>query len=909
MKSKFILLRLVSIFSVLSVGLHSAYAQDEAAENNDEQTEVMEIIEVTGYQESLRKNLSIKKNSDTIVDAVSAEDIGRFPDINVADALQRIAGVQVERDERTGESVRVSVRGTAPHLNLTQLNNQQIASATYSNRLGELRDRSFNYFLLPTELVETLEVYKSAEANVDEGSVGGTAVVRTRKPLDAEANSGAVSARYFHFENADTQKPHVSGLYNWKNAAETFGFNLAYVYNDRATQLDSKRNLGGYFTPRDLDDDGRNERLPVFPGANRYVSDFDLSTPFLTLQYAPTGDLDFVATAFQSRTRQASQGLLSYGFGSLATLVSPDTRELVIEDETVVSASNLACCDNFDDPGLQGARFDTGIYRGEIKTTAFDLKGTLTRQAFTASLQAGHSFADGFAEDLNADFGARSGLGFDLSSGILEVSLGDVPPSDYAFDSTHLNRIYNDSDETYFQADIEYNLENDFVDSIETGFKFRSHNKSASLIKRDFDEASEFDEDDGSVTGPSLADFAGTPITSFQVGAPPPNLWQVSANGLRQWQASNPEEVGTANRSFDHLQHRFDLNEKVYAGYLKANFEFADFRGNVGIRAVQTNTDSTVKRYEEPVWNPRNVEDATVKNNYTDILPSININYLGLDDIVLRFAASKVMSRPNYVDVTAREIRNCEDAQNELGYECTGREGNPELKPFRLTQYDISAEYYIDDYSFLAVGLFHKNIESYIAAENITAIRDYAIPVEGGAPIIEQREFTLTRPTNGLGGTIQGFEVSFQQRLPYGFGAQANYTYADANLEETPEQIEEGIEEILLDHSKHTYNATLFYRGYGLDARVSYTFRSRYRYDLGTVARNLSGFKDDFGQLDLNASYALTDEISLIFQVINLTNAELNWYASDDRGSFDSGRPIGRFNHGRRYGLGLNVGF
>lgn len=885
----------------LDVGLGlGANAQAQESEEADDE---IELVEVIGYRDSLRRNIGIKRESDTIVDAVSAEDIGQFPDINVADALQRVTGVQVERDERTGESVRVSIRGTAPHLNRALLNNQQIASATSSNRTDELRDRSFNYFLLPTEMVETLEVYKSSEANVDEGSVGGTVVVRTRKPLDADSGSGAVSARYFRFDNADKNKPHLSGLYNWKNDAETFGLNVAYVRKDSATELHSKRGLGGYFSPRDLDGDGVTERLPVFIGANLYTSEYSLETPFITLQYAPSDDLDITFTALNSVTEHESQGIYSYGFGSLATLFTPaGTRELVIDEGTVIKGSNLYCCSALPQINLQAGKYDTGGYRGQFETTAFDLSATMYRANYQVTFQGGHSFAGGYAEDRYAEFGVRTSLDFDLSSGILEATLGDVTPADYGFHYSHFNRIRNDSDETYFQVDALLTLDNDFFSSIETGLKYRDHNKAASLRKRDYDFVSRYTAD-GTIEGVTLASFAGAPLDNFRAGDTPAHLWLFDMANFRQWQDAIPEADGTANRSWDHIQHRFDLNEDVYAAYLKGNFETENVRGNLGVRAVQTRTTSVVKRYQEPVWRPRNVVDSEVGNDYSDILPSINVNYVGLENVILRFAAAKVLSRPNYASLAALETRAC------TGRGCTGREGNPDLKPFRLTQYDVSAEWYIDDASILAFGIFHKDIDSYITTENFTTTRDYAVPTSGGGFMIEQREFDITRPVNGLGGIIQGFEINYQQDFDYGFGVQANYTYADADLDETPEQVEAGQEEVLLDHSEDTYNATVYYQGYGLGARLSYTFRSEYRYDIGATARGLNGYKGDFGQIDFNATYAVTDDINLILQVINLGDEEINWYASKDNGLSDPGRPLGLFNHGRRYAVGLNMRF
>jgi len=267
---------------ILCLALFSglAFAVSAQAQESDADDDEIEVIEVIGYRDSLKKNLSIKRGADTVVDAISAEDVGQFPDLNIADALQRVTGVQVEKDERDGEGVRISIRGTPSHLNLAFLNNQQIASATASNRRSELRDRSFNYYLLPTEILDTVEVYKTPEASIDEGSMGGTVIVRTRRPLDAEANSGAFQARYFTFDNADESKPYISGLYSWKNDAETFGINAALVSRDSATLMDSKRNTAGYFgSLAYAANNGQSARQPARVGPNRYTADRSLTTP------------------------------------------------------------------------------------------------------------------------------------------------------------------------------------------------------------------------------------------------------------------------------------------------------------------------------------------------------------------------------------------------------------------------------------------------------------------------------------------------------------------------------------------------------------------------------------------------------------------------------------------------------
>ena len=921
MKSEKAIAKKLMCLALFSGLAFAASAQAQEPEDTDEEIEVIEVI---GYRSSLKKNLEVKRAADNIVDAVSAEDVGQFPDINIADALQRVTGVQVEKDERDGEGVRVSIRGTPSHLNLALLNSQQIATATASNRRTELRDRSFNYYLLPTEIIDTLEVYKSPEANIDEGSVGGTVIVKTRSPLDADANSGAASARYYSFHNASESKPHISGLYNWKNAAGTFGVNVAYVRKDSATLMDSKRNTAGYFRPTDYNADGNTERIPVRIGANRYTADYSLETPFVTLQFAPSDDLDVKLTALNSVTERASQGIYSFGFASLTAALTAATRMVDIADGTVVSGTLTECCipsfgpwaNNNPRSNLQGATYDTGWYQDEVETTAFDLEATLERGAYTVTVLAGHSFADGLALDKAAQFSTESGIVFDMTSGIMEATLDPgLTPDDYLFHYSHINTIRNDSDSTFLQADTEINTNNSVFSSIEAGVKYREYNKGASRVKRDFVE-------DG-----TLAQFAGAPITHFRVGAVPTQLWNFDAGALERWQDGIPEVAGTGNSSWNDPNDRFNVNEEVTAAYLKSKFETDNFRGNFGVRAVRTSTNSRAKRYDGSNFNAERrgaVRDAEIDNEYTDILPSLNLNYVGLEDVVLRFAAAQVLARPNYVSIAPYETLNCGSRG------CTGFEGNPDLEPYRADQFDLSAEWYINDSSILAVALFYKDIESYIDIESYTATRDYRTVDANGANVFVSREFAMERPINGEGMTIQGFEVNYQQDIAYGFGVKANYTYADADLKQTEAQMNAGQEPVLFGHSEDTWNATAYYQKSGLAARLSYTFRSEYPSnhlhgagiltsnqqpglaDLGLgfgVSRGLIGYKGDFGQLDFNASYYFTNDIQVLLQVINLADEEIVWYASRENHTPDEGRPVGVYNHGRRFAVGVKVKF
>ena len=234
--------------STLTLAVASALSATavQAADTTEAEAKDVEVIEVRGIRASNKKNLNTKRFSTSIVDAISAEDIGKFPDKNVAESLQRIAGVSITRD--FGEGERVSIRGTAPQLNRTLVNGQNIATTKWWAL--EPSSRSFNYSLLPSELVSSLEVYKSPEAKIDEGAIGGTVILRTRKPLDLDAGAGFGSAGIRYNDKTESSDPQVSGLYSWKNEDETFGVLASVVFQGREQRRDGLEAFGWFDADR-----------------------------------------------------------------------------------------------------------------------------------------------------------------------------------------------------------------------------------------------------------------------------------------------------------------------------------------------------------------------------------------------------------------------------------------------------------------------------------------------------------------------------------------------------------------------------------------------------------------------------------------------------------------------------------
>ena len=238
MKDEKTILQKIMCLALFSGLVFPAGAQ--AQQSADGGAEEIELIEVIGYRASLRNSIAIKRDAVAVVDAVTAEDIGKFPDKNIAESLQRVTGVSIDRT--FGEGEKVAIRGAGPELNRTLLNGQNIGTEDWQIFGGG--SRSFNFAMLASEVVDGLEVYKTPQANIDEGAIGGTVILRTRDPLDLESGMSQANIQLGYSDLADEEDPQLSGLYSYKNPEETFGLLVSGIYQDRSIRRDGIEVLG-----------------------------------------------------------------------------------------------------------------------------------------------------------------------------------------------------------------------------------------------------------------------------------------------------------------------------------------------------------------------------------------------------------------------------------------------------------------------------------------------------------------------------------------------------------------------------------------------------------------------------------------------------------------------------------------
>jgi iron complex outermembrane receptor protein len=349
----------------------------------------------------------------------------------------------------------------------------------------------------------------------------------------------------------------------------------------------------------------------------------------------------------------------------------------------------------------------------------------------------------------------------------------------------------------------------------------------------------------------------------------------------------------------------FVVTEKTLGGFAMAEFEGEGFRGNFGVRIVQTKQQSDGWAVGVPAGTPGAVNNPfgliaplSIDNDYTDVLPSANIVFDLTDELLLRFGAARVMARPEY-----NRIAPTITSFTPLLF--TGTGGNPGLDPYRADQFDLAAEWYFAEGSLLAASAFYKDMQSYIVngtgperlPTEITDPNDARLsdPEADCQPIdtaLYSCVYQIDRPVNGPGGQIQGIELAWQQQIYGGFGAIVNYTYSDANSDDNSP---------VPGNSKHTANISAYFENERFGARLAWNYRSEYFID-NDRGRQL--YSDDTDTLDLSINVNLTDSLAVTFDGVNLLDEELFQYYDGLQN-----RPARYYDNGAIYYLGVRFKF
>lgn len=845
---------------------------------------VEEAITVVGIADALRDAVDLKRDAPAVIDAIVADDVGKLPDRNVAEALQRVPGVVINRV--FGEGERVSLRGLAPNLVRATVNGHNVATGDWFILNQQAATRSFNYLLLPSEMIGQLKVYKSPTAEIDEGGIGGVIDVETRKPLDLGSLHFSGSLQNAYTENSDSNNLNASALFSWKNAADNFGILLSGDLLQRELRRDGVEVLG-YLT-----DAQSGLLVPDLIGSALFQQDRERKGFHAVAQFQPTDRFEVNVNGFFSRleadnTNHNYLAWTSQALGGGGTL----TAETVVGDTAV--AGVISSADN--GTSGRGVVFDVIDRQSLAETSYADVDGTYTpNDDWILHFDLGYTAAQGDTEEQPfVEFGAPGAFRYDLRGSAPQVEFLNVDPTDPAdmvFDFASLHQITTDDDEIYSYLDAERYLNLGSVTSLKFGVKYTQHER-----KTDF-QATTF----GGFVGPLIETGCdGGPCTpgDFAGGTTPGDfLDDIGAPGTldRYWAVDREKLANILFGSFDGTRftlppEAFSVTEDTYGGFLMANLEgdWRNWRGNVGVRAVATDQESVgnTENADGEVENPfGNFTPVTAEKDYTDILPSLNFSFDLRDDLVLRAAAARVMARPNYTDIAPRVTLN-------VGA-LTGTAGDPEIDPFRANQADLSLEWYHGRNAILSGALFYKDVRSFITDRPIQLRRlidtntpnlarcDPAVTPE--APNRFSCLFDINERVNGGGGEIKGVELGLLQPLGGGFGVQVNYTYSDADADDP------GLE--IPGNSEHSGNIVGFYENSRFALRLAYNYRSEF---FDTFDRSTRLNQEELESLDASLAYNLTRNLILTLDGVNLTDEEVRQFASDEfrpRSVLDNGR-------------------
>ncbi|UMR31099.1 TonB-dependent receptor [Massilia sp. MB5] len=866
--------------AALAVGLLIVSISAPAfAQQTETKTDPSSVVTVTGVRAALEQSLKQKRSADSVVEVVTAEDIGKMPDKNVADAIQRLPGVNIQSsaggEGGFGENDRVSLRGTSPSLQQTLFNGHAISTGDWFvlNQVGGSVGRSSSFSLLPSELVGSIVVHKSATADLVEGGVSGVINVITRRPLDFRKQlTVEASVQATRNDLADKTKPQLSAMVNWKNDAGTAGMLVQAFSEKTAVRRDGQEVLGytnieATSAAAKANPSLAGVRVPTFIGASLFEQVKKREGGAFDFEIRPTKELTLDLNGFYSKLDAPHQN--TNWLAAPGASINRDgqlVRNPVIQNGTMVSAAfdkNSGEVDNIYRPNAGGKSWYAD----------FNFRYRATKD-FTISGKAGRTHGVGYDRD---DVYYQN----NIDAGGMNYALNGLSPAAVAFPGGVTNKPGSTAwsgggesqsvdKEKYFQLDGELRLSQGIWDSVKFGVRGTDHNRTAEhpleVRPGPLGQTSPGPIWGGQMYPSDFAHAIGGNLSS--------NYFKYDGAALGAWGAI------PGNRLMDPVRRHnwtdeFRLQEKTSAVYAMANLAGDSWSGNFGVRAIHTKQSTLVNQAggANPItgsdWGP--YSQTQFERTYNDYLPSANIKYDVNQDLVVRAAIARTMARPDYSALGGSVSLN-DDA-------LSGQGGNAKLDPIRSNNFEVSAEWYFAPKSSITAGLFYMDLKSIVSQGTSTGT--YFNTKQN-----KQTVYQITSPFN-TSGKNKGVELSYQQPLFGNFGTLINYTYADGKLDDGGE---------LINSSKNTYNLTGYYEDARLSARLAYNYRSTYK---AGVDRGASQHVKGMGNLAASLNYKINEQLTVTFDALNLNNATIKMFAETKE------QPRAFYSNGRTFYLGL----
>jgi TonB-dependent receptor len=846
-----------------------AEAQESPADPNAATEEVEEeAIVVTGLRRSLQSAQNVKRNSEQIVDAIVAEDIGKLPDVAVSDTAARIPGIQVER--RGGEANRVLLRGLDERFYPTTYNGREIFTA--ETRSVALQD-------FPAGGISAIEAFKTSTANLVEPGLAGLINVRSRRPFDFTGSEIAGSVWGIYPKQSQDFQPNAQLLLS--NRWDVGGGEIGALINFSYTRLhyqDSIRRHGFFIAGLE------GGRSPDWPEIQYAEADRWRPSVNGAVQWRPSPGVElYVEGLWQGYREEVSDRMWAqplWGGASYSNIVfQPGTNKIL--SGTVNQPT--ACCGGNHTWGYQGAtKRKTDTFQlalgGSYDAGPLRISGDLARTSSEFNLRT-----ESIDYEINTkNYSVDWFTGLPGGSGPTFQVRGIDPANPAIYNYRGFFEDYATASGEDYQARLDFEYEPEglaWIPSIEWGVRFVNRdakNRAGAFYWNLRDQGIPISAVplDYVLYKPAFRGDDNKPFPMTWLSPSFDSVW----DNLQQLRGFNILRTGTGslNGPAQNPARNFDINEKTLAGYAQLNYEFNAgemvIDGGIGLRAVKTRQHIEGTYLAAP-FNQR--------NSYTDWLPNVNLRVQFTPELQLRLAATQTRTRPSFAQLSPGVVldppRNCG------GGDCrTGTRGDPFLKPQHSNNYDASLEYYFSRTGFAAATVFRRDLQGFIVNRTVPlAERD----PETNLPLL------ITGPVNLSEGRIQGFEAQFSTFFDFGFvpsflrsfGVQANVTHLDteALYEIFPEKFPNGAPnpshaEVTLrlpDVSKWTYNLVGMYENAGLTLRLAYNHRSNFP-EAALAERDffftLQGRGNAVSRLDWSSSYAVNDKVTFFFDWTNI---------------------------------------
>jgi TonB-dependent receptor len=964
-----VMIKRVSLTFTVGVALILPLSNAAMAQDEDEQ--YMEEVVVQGIRASLTQASDLKRNADVIQDSIVAEDIGKFPDQNVAESLQRVTGVSISRVN--GEGSQVSVRSFGPEFNLVKLNGRTLATTNGG--------RSFDFQMLPSELINGADIVKSPTASMDVGSIGASINVRTARPLDNPGFHVVGSVNFKQQDMAEEWNPEFAAVVSNTFADDSVGFLLGVSYRENHNRIDRYRSShwgqyaadgSGYGLPlgeNTLGEDGNPISLEGSRGPGRTIySMVDENRERIGVN----GVLQFGSDSFRSTIdtlyTRLDRKVLGSGLQLPNQTLSRYTRAVVSDEGTLLEAT----LENTDiemnvDYGLAEETTEAigynGVFNADRLTLEVDASWSkassdfegddTTALHFTSFAPDGSTQPSSFSVDYHAD----------IPNLVVNSGLDLTDPSTVRAAWQRYARNKAEDEIKQLKLDARYEFDG-AITSFEFGTAYEDRAISLDVWGTEFD----------AVTGGTTWNGSGMWIgdgstwgTDASLGVLPASVLELSdsnfmpgigGNFPRQWvqiadhqayraatQAYLEDRVanypGDAWRDADGIVSNgwdttyygpgssYANTSTTLSFYTQLNIETSlgdnTLSGNFGVRYItigstSKGTASTIDLLflSETASLPDQPDNnALTSAKYSEItttedhwLPSINLALDFNNGNYLRTALAKTITRPSLVDSGA----NFSEAPGLDVASVFISGGNPYLKSYEVSQFDLSFEHYADNGNAYSIGFFYKDISNFIS--NITTVGPWDGPVDPELQAAYDNigwsvSYTSNRKENRPGGTVQGLELGVLHNFDYlpgiwsGLGIQVNYTYADSEDDDARPINLPGVPEpsnSLEGFAEDSYNIVAFYDQNGVQVRLAYNWRDSF-----LLSRTGDGlqpqYTEDYGQWDFSFAYDITDSLTVSLEAVNLTNeTRLEYLGQRDRVSLLE-------MSGTRYLVGLRATF